>query len=106
MASGLDGIVAAETILGHTDPATGMVWVRGVDLPTLARHSVSRVRSRCCGMVSLATRWTAVNCSIHSVSPALPRTNPWVCGCRSERDGRCLKACASLRQLSRTPHRP
>jgi citrate synthase len=36
MASGLDGVVAAETILSHTDPDAGMVWVRGVDLPALA----------------------------------------------------------------------
>jgi citrate synthase len=35
MANGLDGVVAAETILSHTDPANGMVWVRGRDLPTL-----------------------------------------------------------------------
>jgi citrate synthase len=35
MADGLDGIVAAETILSHTDPANGMVWVRGHDLPAL-----------------------------------------------------------------------
>jgi citrate synthase len=39
MASGLDGIIAAETILSHTDRANGMVWVRGHDLPTLvAEH--------------------------------------------------------------------
>jgi citrate synthase len=39
MADGLDGIVAAQTILSHTDAANGMVWVRGHDLPTLvARH--------------------------------------------------------------------
>ncbi len=39
MASGLDGIIAADTILSHTDQANGMVWVRGHDLPTLvARH--------------------------------------------------------------------
>nr|WP_294522985.1 citrate synthase [uncultured Rhodopila sp.] len=36
MASGLDGVVAADTILSHTDPIAGMVWVRGVDLPALA----------------------------------------------------------------------
>ncbi len=36
MTRGLDGVVAAETVLSHTDPANGMVWVRGVDLPTLA----------------------------------------------------------------------
>ncbi|WP_158931778.1 citrate synthase [Acidisphaera sp. S103] len=39
MATGLDGVVAAETILSHTDRTNGMVWVRGHDLPTLvARH--------------------------------------------------------------------
>jgi citrate synthase len=39
MATGLDGVVAAETILSKTDQAKNMVWVRGVDLPTLAaRH--------------------------------------------------------------------
>jgi citrate synthase len=39
MASGLDAIVAAETVLSHTDRANGMVWVRGHDLPTLvAEH--------------------------------------------------------------------
>jgi len=36
MAIGLDGVVAAETILSKTDLASNMVWVRGVDLPTLA----------------------------------------------------------------------
>lgn len=36
MAGGLEGVIAAETILSHTDPAKGMVWVRGHDLPTLA----------------------------------------------------------------------
>ncbi|MFL5287641.1 MAG: citrate synthase [Rhodopila sp.] len=39
MAKGLDGVVAAETTLSHTDQANGMVWVRGVALPMLvARH--------------------------------------------------------------------
>jgi citrate synthase len=39
MASGLDGVIAAETILSHTDRTNGMVWVRGHDLPTLvAQH--------------------------------------------------------------------
>lgn len=36
MAIGLDGVVAAETILSKTDQTSGMVWVRGFDLPTLA----------------------------------------------------------------------
>jgi citrate synthase len=35
MAGGLDNVVAAETILSHTDPTNGMVWVRGHDMPTL-----------------------------------------------------------------------
>lgn len=35
MAGGLDGIVAAETILSHTDHTNGMIWVRGCNLPTL-----------------------------------------------------------------------
>ncbi len=38
MASGLDGVIAAETILSHTDRTNGMVWVRGHDLPTLVAH--------------------------------------------------------------------
>ena len=39
MSKGLEGVVAAETVLSHTDRAGGMVWVRGHDLPTLvAQH--------------------------------------------------------------------
>ena len=38
MARGLDGVIAAETVLSHTDPANGMVWVRGHDLPDLVAH--------------------------------------------------------------------
>lgn len=39
MANGLEGVVAAETILSHTDRSNGMVWVRGHNLPTLvAEH--------------------------------------------------------------------
>ena len=39
MSGGLEGVIAAETVLSHTDPARGMVWVRGHDLPDLvARH--------------------------------------------------------------------
>ncbi len=39
MPSGLDGVVAAETILCLTDSARGMIWVRGVALPVLlAEH--------------------------------------------------------------------
>lgn len=47
MSSGLDGVVAAETILSHTDRNNGMVWVRGHDLPDLvANHGYE-------GMVAL-----------------------------------------------------
>lgn len=47
MSSGLDGVVAAETILSHTDRGNGMVWVRGHDLPDLvANHGYE-------GMVAL-----------------------------------------------------
>jgi citrate synthase len=39
MSGGLEGVVAAETVLSHTNSARGMVWVRGHDLPDLvARH--------------------------------------------------------------------
>jgi citrate synthase len=38
MSSGLEGVVAAETILSHTDQTNGMVWVRGHDLPDLVAH--------------------------------------------------------------------
>jgi citrate synthase len=39
MSGGLEGVVAAETVLSHTDSARGMVWVRGHDLPDLlANH--------------------------------------------------------------------
>jgi len=35
MQSGLENVVAAETILSHTDREGGMIWVRGVALPDL-----------------------------------------------------------------------
>ena len=35
MQSGLDGVVAAETVLSDTDRERGMIWVRGVALPDL-----------------------------------------------------------------------
>jgi len=38
MSNGLDGVVAAETVLSHTDRRDGMVWVRGHDLPDLVAH--------------------------------------------------------------------
>jgi citrate synthase len=39
MSSGLDGVIAAETELSHTDRERGMIWVRGVALPDLvAQH--------------------------------------------------------------------
>jgi citrate synthase len=38
MSGGLDGVIAAETVLSHTDRGNGMVWVRGHDLPDLVRN--------------------------------------------------------------------
>src|SRR5438034_10118493 len=35
MDSGLAGLVAAETVLGHSDGARGILWVRGHTLPEL-----------------------------------------------------------------------
>ena len=35
MSSGLEGVIAAETVLSHTDRERGMIWVRGVALPEL-----------------------------------------------------------------------
>ncbi|MBN8873325.1 MAG: hypothetical protein J0H67_10855 [Rhodospirillales bacterium] len=35
MSDGLDGVIAARTVLSHTDSAAGMVWVRGVAVPDL-----------------------------------------------------------------------
>ncbi len=35
MPSGLEGVVAADTVLSHTDREQGMIWVRGVALPQL-----------------------------------------------------------------------
>ena len=36
MNSGLEGVVAAETVLSHADGETGAVWVRGHTIETLA----------------------------------------------------------------------
>ena len=47
MSGGLAGVIAAETVLSHTDQDAGMVWVRGHDLPDLvANHGFE-------GMVAL-----------------------------------------------------
>lgn len=35
MSRGLEGVVAAQTLLSHTDSGNGMVWVRGIPLPKL-----------------------------------------------------------------------
>ncbi|HEY1722110.1 MAG TPA: citrate synthase [Magnetospirillaceae bacterium] len=39
MASGLDGVVAAETVLSHVDGEAGRLILRGHDLETLAGHA-------------------------------------------------------------------
>jgi citrate synthase len=38
MSGGLEGVIAAETVLSHTDSVRGMVWVRGHDLPDLVAN--------------------------------------------------------------------
>ena len=38
MSGGLEGVIVAETVLSHTDPARGMVWMRGHDLPDLVAN--------------------------------------------------------------------
>src|ERR1700682_587754 len=38
MSGGLDGVLAGETVVSHTDSARGMVWVRGHDLPDLVAN--------------------------------------------------------------------
>jgi citrate synthase len=38
MSGGLEGMVVAETVLSHSDPTRGMVWVRGHDLPDLVAN--------------------------------------------------------------------
>src|SRR5262245_40022974 len=35
MASGLEGVVAAETVLSHADGERGIIWVRGRTIPDL-----------------------------------------------------------------------
>jgi citrate synthase len=47
MSGGLAGVIAAETVLSHSDPERGMMWMRGHDLPDLvANHGFE-------GMVAL-----------------------------------------------------
>jgi citrate synthase len=38
MRPGLEGVVVAETIVSHADPARGMLWVRGHAIPQLVEH--------------------------------------------------------------------
>src|SRR5215469_2391199 len=38
MDSGLAGLVAAETVLSHSDGARGILWVRGHSLPDLVAN--------------------------------------------------------------------
>ena len=43
MDSGLAGLVAAETVLSHSDGARGILWVRGHTLPDLAKDMLSEI---------------------------------------------------------------
>ena len=38
MSGGLEGVVAAETVLSHSDSVRGMIWMRGHDLPDLVAN--------------------------------------------------------------------
>jgi citrate synthase len=38
MTDGLEGVIAAETVLSHADGESGMVWVRGHTLIDLVAH--------------------------------------------------------------------
>jgi citrate synthase len=38
MKSGLEGVVVAETVLSHADPARGLLWVRGRPISELVTH--------------------------------------------------------------------
>src|SRR5882672_11302784 len=38
MAGGLEGVVAAETVLSHADSERGIVWVRGRNISDLVEH--------------------------------------------------------------------
>ena len=35
MSGGLEGVIVAETVLSHSNPARGMMWVRGHDVRDL-----------------------------------------------------------------------
>ena len=60
MTSGLEGVVAAETDLSHTDQKNGMVRVRGHDLcRPWWRGSDSRAPLPCCGKVFAGTGLSA-----------------------------------------------
>ena len=50
MKPGLDGVVVAETVLSHADPARGMLWVRGHAVAELVAATATKVPLRCCGM--------------------------------------------------------
>jgi citrate synthase len=38
MSGGLEGVIVAETVLSHSDPARGMMWVRGHAVPDLVAN--------------------------------------------------------------------
>ncbi len=55
MDSGLEGVIAAETVLSHSDGGRGILWVRGHTLDELVAEHGYEGPSPCCGRASPAT---------------------------------------------------
>ena len=65
MKSGLEGVIAAETVLSHSDGERGILWVRGHALPELAGTPV-RLSLALVGWVSVAAVLMECTVSIHA----------------------------------------
>jgi citrate synthase len=58
MQTGLDGVVAAETVLCHTDRERGMLWMRGVAVSRSAGWLAHAMEQRATGrMIRPASRY-------------------------------------------------
>ena len=49
MKSGLEGVIAAETALSHSDADTGTIWLRGHTIEDLVKNHGYEAPSRFCG---------------------------------------------------------
>ena len=54
MDSGLEGVIAADTVLSHVDGRKGTIVVRGHSIGDLVKNHDFEARSRSCGMASRA----------------------------------------------------